>query len=141
MKSVHDYSYEELLDRGLSKISKGLHGVGGFEIPNFSVSIIGNRTIVNNFSGVVDYLNRDIKHVTSFLLKEVGTAGDIEGDKLVLHGRYSGSIIRDVLLRYANYFVICPICNSRDTYLSKERRLLFLVCTACGAKTSVSARV
>jgi|YelNatPaOPRAMG01_1025707.scaffolds.fasta_scaffold02695_9 translation initiation factor 2 subunit 2 len=140
-KRVSDYSYEELLDRALSsvKVSGGDRGV--FSLPKISVSIMGGTTIVSGFMNVVEYFNRDVKHVLSFLLKELGAAGTISGDKLILHGRYSGSSIENTLLKYAKTYVICPVCGSRDTYLTKERRVTILVCTACGARTSVGGKV
>lgn len=138
MKKISEYSYEELLDRALSKVPSIAGSRSLFEIPRISVSIIGGRTIVGNFMSVVEYLNRDVKHVVSFLSKEIGAAGYVEGDKLILHGRYDSSAINNALLKYARKYVICPICNSKDTYLTKERRVLLLVCTACGAKSSIS---
>ncbi|MEM3439613.1 MAG: hypothetical protein QXG32_01685 [Candidatus Bathyarchaeia archaeon] len=32
---------------------------------------------------------------------------------------------------------MCPICKMPDTKLLKEKRLTFLICEACGAKSSV----
>lgn len=138
MKKISGYSYEELLDRALSKLPSVMGAKGIFNLPQISVSIIGGRTFVGNFMNVVEYLNRDVKHVVSFLSKEIGAAGDVEGDKLILHGRYDSSTINNVLLKYAKKYVICPVCNSKDTYLVKERRVLLLVCTACGARSSIS---
>jgi translation initiation factor 2 subunit 2 len=33
--------------------------------------------------------------------------------------------------------VICPICKRPDTKIVKERRFHFLICEACGAKSSI----
>jgi len=138
LKRISEYSYEELLNRALSKVPSVIGVKSVFNLPQINVSIIGGRTFISNFMNVVDYLNRDVKHVVSFLSKEIGAAGDIEGDKLILHGRYDSSTINNVLLKYAKKYVICPVCNSKDTYLMKERRVLLLVCTACGARSSIS---
>src|SRR6266480_7635528 len=45
------------------------------------VQIIGQRTIVVNFSDVVDRLNRDPHHVLKYLAKEMATAGSYEGGR------------------------------------------------------------
>jgi translation initiation factor 2 subunit 2 len=34
-------------------------------------------------------------------------------------------------------FVTCPVCKRPDTKIVKEKRLSFLVCNACGAKSSI----
>jgi translation initiation factor 2 subunit 2 len=34
-------------------------------------------------------------------------------------------------------YVICPVCKRPDTRIVKEKRLSFLVCNACGAKSSI----
>ncbi|MCX8169383.1 MAG: translation initiation factor IF-2 subunit beta [Candidatus Methanomethylicia archaeon] len=137
MKRIKDYSYEELLERGLSRIPFGISDKGFFNLPNISASIVGGRTFVSGFKNVVEYLNRDVKHIISFISKELGAACDIEGDKLILHGRYNSSSITSALMKYAKKYVICPVCSSKDTYLMKERRVLILVCTACGARSSI----
>jgi len=33
--------------------------------------------------------------------------------------------------------VICPVCNRPDTQIVRERRLGFLQCDACGARSSI----
>jgi len=52
-------------------------------------------------------------------------------------GRFSESTIKRLIEIYVNRFVICPICKRPDTKLSKEGKFLFLICEACGAKSSV----
>jgi len=42
-----------------------------------------------------------------------------------------------LLQRYMESFVICPVCKRPDTKIVKEKRLSFLVCNACGAKSSI----
>ena len=139
MKFVSDWSYEELLDRALSMVPKKTTKGERFKIPSAIITIVGNRTILHNFKDICEVLNRDAKHVARFILREIGTAGDIEDTRLVLQGRFSRTTLNNVIERYAKYFVICPVCKAPDTYLTKERRVYILVCTACGARTSVSA--
>ncbi|HEX7482192.1 MAG TPA: translation initiation factor IF-2, partial [Candidatus Bathyarchaeia archaeon] len=42
-----------------------------------------------------------------------------------------------LLQRYLEGYVICPVCKRPDTKIVKEKRLSFLVCNACGAKSSI----
>ncbi|HDO21156.1 MAG TPA: translation initiation factor IF-2 subunit beta [Candidatus Bathyarchaeota archaeon] len=140
LKHVSEWSYEEMLDRALSMLPQKISRGERFKLPIPNTSIIGNRTIVYNFKEICDVLNRDIKHVLRFLLRELGTAGDVEDSRLILQGRFSSSTIFNILNRYAKLFVICPVCGAPDTYITREKRVFILVCTACGARTSVSAR-
>src|SRR5438132_642750 len=71
--SMNDY--DALLDRALSKITQSTGTGERFELPIAMVQIIGQRTIVVNFSDVVDRLNRDPHHVLKYLAKEMATAG------------------------------------------------------------------
>jgi len=40
-------------------------------------------------------------------------------------------------LRYVRDYVICPVCQSPDTRTEKVKKLGFLVCEACGARSSI----
>ena len=40
-------------------------------------------------------------------------------------------------MRYLEGYVVCPVCKRPDTKIVKEKRLSFLVCNACGAKSSI----
>lgn len=140
MKSISDWTYEELLDRALSMVPKTVTKAERFEIPSAVVSIVGNRTIIHNFKDICEVLNREPRQVARFILREVGTAGEIEDSRLILQGRFSRSTINNVVERYAKLFVICPICGAPDTYVTKEKRVFILICTACGARTSISVR-
>src|SRR5216117_464679 len=65
--SMDDYG--GLLDRALSKITQPGGSGERFELPIAMVQIIGQRTIVVNFSDVVDRLNRDPHHVLKYLAR------------------------------------------------------------------------
>ncbi|MGZ5510629.1 MAG: translation initiation factor IF-2, partial [Nitrososphaeraceae archaeon] len=39
--------------------------------------------------------------------------------------------------RYVKDYVICPVCGSPDTRTEKNKKLGFLLCEACGAKSSI----
>src|SRR2546427_742630 len=85
--SMNDY--DGLLDRALSKITQSTGTGERFELPIAMVQIIGQRTIVVNFSDVVDRLNRDPHHVLKYLAKEMATAGSYEGGRGYFQGRFS----------------------------------------------------
>lgn len=129
--------YDALLERALGGITKQGSSGERFELPVASVSVIGARTIVNNFADVVDRLNRDPHHVLKYLAKEMATAGSYEGGKGYFQGRFSRETINRLVGVYTNRFVICPVCRRPDTKVERKERLSFLVCEACGARSSI----
>ena len=130
-------NYGALLDRALSKMT-GSGGSGErFELPIAQVQVIGARTIVVNFSDVVDRLNRDPHHVLKYLAKEMATAGSFEGGRGYFQGKFSRETINRLIGVYSNRFVICPVCHRPDTKVVRQERLSFLVCEACGARSSI----
>jgi len=131
------FDYSSLLERALRYAPKQKVRGERFEIPTAKAITIGNRTIIQNFSEICDILRREPKHLSRFLLRELGTAGSMEGDMLVLQGRFQSGTINRLIKIYTRTYVLCPICKSPDTKLVKERRLTFLVCEACGAISSV----
>lgn len=130
-------NYDALLDRALSGITK--KGTSGerFELPIPQVQIIGARTIVVNFADVADRLNRDPYHVLKYLAKEMATAGSYEGGRGYFQGKFSRETINRLIGVYSNRFVICPVCHRPDTRVERRERLSFLVCEACGARSSI----
>src|SRR2546426_11915125 len=92
--SMNDY--DGLLDRALSKITQSTGTGERFELPVAMVQVIGQRTIVVNFSDVVDRLNRDPHHVLKDLAKEMATAGSDEGGR----GYFQGKVFRETIKRF-----------------------------------------
>lgn len=130
-------NYDALLNRAMAGLTKPGSSGERFELPRAIVSIIGARTIVNNFAEVADRLNRDPHHVLKYLAKEMATAGSFEGVKGYFQGKFSRETINRLLQVYTNRFVICPVCKRPDTKVERKERLSFLVCEACGARSSI----
>jgi len=129
--------YKELLARAYSQLpSTGLEHKR-FEIPRASVSPIGMRTVFHNFKEVCDALNRDPHHVLKFLSKEMATSATVDENRTIFQGKFFRDTIDRLIKRYTDEFVICPICKRPDTKIVKEKRLYFLACEACGARSSV----
>lgn len=131
------YDYISLLKRARSMIPPKVLEKRRFEIPKASVAIQGNKTIIINFKSICDAFNREPRHVLKYLLRELATAGIIEEGRVIFQGKFSGSAINNLIKRYAEIYVMCPICHKPDTKIVKEGKFSFLVCEACGAKTPV----
>lgn len=128
--------YQKLLDRALEKIPKKTSSGERFEMPQANVRRIGSRTIVYNFNDVCSRLNRDPKHVLKYLSKEMATAGSLDGARAIFQGKFAEKSIMGLINTYSTRYVICPICKRPDTKLERKARFLFIVCEACGARSS-----
>jgi translation initiation factor 2 subunit 2 len=129
--------YEELLERAYSMMKGSGVEAKRFEIPAPQSLETGGKTYVYNFLEICDKLNRDPHHVLKFLTKEMATAGSLDGTRAIFKGRFDRATLSRLIQIYANKFVICPVCKMPDTKLARENRVTFLVCEACGAKSSV----
>jgi len=134
-------NYEELLERAQDKLPEKVVSKERFEIPKVKGHIEGKKTIVTNFQQIVDSLRRDPKHMLKYLLRELATPGNIDGQRLLLGRKISSAQINEKIQKYANEFVICEECGKPDSKLLKEGNVLMLKCTACGAKRPIKSKI
>ena len=132
-----EYDYESLLKRARSAIPEVALKQERLEIPRLSHSVIGMRTIIYNFKDVAGALDRDPQHVLKFLSGEMATAATMQESRAIFQGKFPHDTFQRLLQRYLQNFVVCPICKRPDTKIVKEKRLLFLVCRACGARSAI----
>ncbi len=134
---MSDDLYKKLLDKAFSKLPPTAIKKDRFEMPRPSSSISGNRTILYNAKEISDRLRRDREHILKFLAGELATAGTVDGTHIIFQGKFDNKTIEQLLEKYTQEFVLCPICHQPDTRITREERLYFLVCDACGAKSSL----
>jgi translation initiation factor 2 subunit 2 len=130
--------YKELLKRARSQLPSEILEHKRFEVPKPRSFVTGMRTILINFKEMCDALNREPHHVLKFLSGEMATAATMQGSRAVFQGKFDQDTLGRLIERYVKEFVVCPICKRPDTKIVKERRLLFLICEACGAKSSIT---
>ena len=126
--------YENLLNRAKDQLPPEVFEHKRFKIPKAYSDIQGNRTFIKNFKDVAEDLNRDPQHVLIFFLRELGTAGNLEGSRAILQGKFTHYLINERLEDYVEKYVICHECNRPDTKIIREDRIFILKCAACGAK-------
>jgi len=131
------YDYEELLKRARSQIPEVASKRERLELPRFRHSVIGMRTIIYNFKDIADALIRDPQHLLKFLTREMATAATMQESRVIFKGKFSQETLERLMKRYVESFVVCPVCKRPDTKIVREKRLSFLICEACGAKSSV----
>ena len=135
------YDYEKLLTKAKKELPEVKQQKERFEVPKVSGHIQGNKTIISNFSQLCSTLRRPQEKILKFLQRELATPASIDGPRLVLGRKLSASLINEKIVRYCSDFVLCKECQKPDTQLIKEDRILFMKCTACGAKHPVKGRV
>ena len=134
-------NYEKLLDEAYKKV-KQVDKLGErFEIPKVEGHFEGKKTILTNFFQIASHIRRKPEHFQKFILRELATSGQIEGERLVLNNKIPSAKINEKINSYVKEFVLCKECKKPDTELKKEDRLTFIQCLACGAKHSVRSKI
>jgi translation initiation factor 2 subunit 2 len=129
--------YEKLLKRAHSLLPQEAQTQKRFEIPRIRSGTIGMRTYIVNYKEIADAMNRDPQHLLRYLSKELATASTLDGARAIFQGKFRSDTLSRLIHRYAEAFVICPVCKRPDTKIVKEKRFSFLACEACGAKSSI----
>ncbi len=132
--------YESLLERAREKLPEKIITHERFKIPDADVFIEGKTTVLRNFEDIVNAINRDTQQVLAYLLRELGTAGTIDGRRAVFKGRVTPPQIEDRIQGYIDTYVLCSECKRPDTRIEKDGRITILVCDACGAHRPVEVR-
>jgi len=131
------FNYDDLLKRAYKQMPEVQAKRERLELPRIMIQTVGMRTIINNFKELSDTLDRDPPHLLKFLTREMATAATFHDSRAIFQGKFRADSFERLLGRYIEGYVVCPVCKRPDTKISKEKRLSFIVCNACGAKSSV----
>ena len=134
---VMTFNYEDLLKKACAQMPEVSAKHERLELPRLMVNTVGMRTIISNFKEMADALDRDPQHILKFLTREMATAATFQDSRAIFQGKFRRESFERLLQRYLDSYVVCPICKRPDTRIVKEKRLSFLVCNACGAKSSI----
>jgi len=134
-------AYEGLLKRIDSKRSKNTTGLDSrFELPPVDVMWEGQRTYLRNFSDFPKIMRRDSAKLLQYLSKEFAVPAERIGDSAMFIGKRDPDDFTRLLKIYVNDYIMCPTCKSPDTRTEKEKRISFLICEACGAKSTIKGK-
>ena len=134
-----DLDYEKLLKRARKGLEEVMTDTERFQPPKPEIMHEGKKTILKNFGKILDSLRREEQHFSTYLLREIGTAGTIEGRRLILQGKVPTDKIISRISLYISSFVICDECERPDTQFGRNGRTLTLNCEACGAHRPVKS--
>jgi len=131
-------SYREMLERAHKQLPRKVEKYDRFEVPRADIVRVGKKTIIQNFKEICEALNREPKHLLKFLTGEMATLATLEGGRAIFQGVFKEDTVKNLIETYVQRYVICPVCKRPDTRIVKEKRISFLVCEACGARSSIS---
>ncbi len=129
--------YEEMLDEAYSSLPDKVKESVRFEMPTFNVFLQGNQAVVTNFKEVAKYIRRDPKLLLKYLTKELAAPANVAGDRLIIKGKVRTDKINAKLQNFVKTYVICKECGKPDTELVTIEGVLYLRCSACGARYPV----
>ncbi|NWG36758.1 translation initiation factor IF-2 subunit beta [Nitrososphaera sp.] len=138
MSKTQSAEYDALLKRLQDKMGTGAKkATSRLEVPVPQIIWVGQKTIFRNFMDFPKALRRDPEKLLLYLNKELASAGYIQGERVIFLGRKTPSSFGALIDRYVKDYVQCPVCGSPDTRTEKSKKLGFLICEACGAKSSI----
>ena len=133
--------YEKLLKRIEKNLVKNSKVTDSrFELPPVDVMWEGQRTFLRNFSDFPKIMRRDPAKLLQYLSKEFAVPAERIGDTAMFIGKRDPDDFTRLLKIYTNDYIICPTCKSPDTRTEKEKRISFLICEACGAKSTIKGK-
>ncbi len=134
-------AYEKLLKRIDGERSKNSAETDSrFELPPVDVMWEGQRTYLRNFSDFPKIMRRDSAKLLQYLSKEFAVPAERIGDSAMFVGRRDPDDFTRLLKIYVNEYIMCPTCKSPDTRTEKDKRISFLICEACGAKSTIKGK-
>lgn len=111
-----------------------------FELPAVDVMWEGQKTFLRNFSEFPKVLRRDPDKVLQYLSKEFAVPAERLGDKAMFIGKRDADDFTRLFQIYVKDYLECHTCKSPDTKIVKENRITFLICEACGAKSTLKGK-
>ena len=133
--------YEKLLKRIEKKLIKNSKVTDDrFELPTVDVMWEGQKTYLRNFTEYPKLMRRDPSKLLQYLSKEFAVPAERVGESAMFIGKRDPDDFTRLLKIYVNDYVRCITCQSPDTRIEKEKRIHFLICEACGAKSTIKGK-
>jgi len=81
----------------------------------------GKTIVLDNFRIIADKLNRDPEHLFKYMLKELGTSGKIDGSRVIFHGKFTTTVMTDLITAYVNDYVTAQNVAALIPILSRQK--------------------
>ena len=133
--------YEKLLKRIEKNLNKNSKVADSrFELPPVDVMWEGQKTYLRNFAEFAKIMRRDPTKLLQYLSKEFAVPAERVGDSAMFVGQWDPDDFKRLLEIYVSDYIKCLACQSPDTRIEKEKRIHFLICEACGAKSTIKGK-
>ena len=133
--------YEKLLKRIEKNLTKNSKVADSrFELPLVDVMWEGQKTYLRNFVEYPKIIRRDPSKLLQYLSKEFAVPAERVGDSAMFIGKRDPDDFTRLLKIYVSDYIRCLTCQSPDTRIEKEKRIHFLICEACGAKSTIKGK-
>jgi translation initiation factor 2 subunit 2 len=137
---MQENDYLALLKKARASLPENVGNKERWALPKPDIIAEGRMTLLRNFGEMLKATRREEEHMAKFLLSQIGTAGNVDGERLVFTGKVSPAKIQGVLDDYVETYVRCFECGAPDTHVEREGRVQILRCEACGGRTPIKAR-
>jgi len=131
------YDYEALLKKAKANLPEHTGDGERFQMPEPDLFQEGKTTVYRNFGDTAEAFRREPEAIMAYLLRELGTAGNLDGRRAIFKSRLGVEQVKARLKTYLSTYVLCSECGRPDSKLVKEGRVLILECEACGAHRPV----
>ena len=101
---------------------------------------LGEQDFRSELNNIISTKNIFIKLILQYLSKEFSVPAERVGDKVIFVGRRDPEDFKRLFEIYLKDYIECPTCISPDTKVEKEHRISFLICEACGAKSTIKGK-
>ena len=133
--------YEKLLKRIEKNLLQNSEATDSrFELPPVDVMWEGQKTYLRNFVEYSKIMRRDPAKLLQYLSKEFAVPAERIGDSAMFIGKRDPDDFTRLLKIYVSDYIRCLTCQSPDTRIEKEKRIHFLICEACGAKSTIKGK-
>jgi len=107
--------YEELLEKAYKALPAKAITTERYEMPKVDSISQGNKTIIRNFRAIIDNVRREQVLVAKYFSKELAVPSSLEGDRLILYGKFNERVLNEKLTNFVNSQVLCSECKKPDT--------------------------
>jgi len=129
--------YESMLDRARGALPEKTMAFERFETPAIESMLQGSKTIIRNFDVILQKIRRPPEMLSKYFSRELAIPATIEGNKLVLHGKFYERNLKDKFQAFVDAAVVCKECKRPDTKIIEKDGVKTLICEACGARSPV----
>ncbi|MCX6772216.1 MAG: translation initiation factor IF-2 subunit beta [Candidatus Micrarchaeota archaeon] len=129
--------YEKMLDRARAALPEKTQAFERFETPVIESFQQGSKTIIRNFDAILQKIRRDPAILAKYFSKELAVPATMEGNKLVLNGKFYDRNLKDKLQAFVDAAVVCKECKRPDTKIIEREGIKTMVCEACGARSPI----